>query len=497
MQGAELVAQGGYGCIFNPGLLCLGERIVPDGTITKMLSAASAENEMIIQSYLVHIDPEQKYYIYPELVCRPSNRYKKMLRLPKNVISKCTIDLDDEDARFLRYKFGGTSLYSLVLQPADYVDFFGNLGSLFDGLALLHSNPIEPIYHLDIKSDNIVCNADMKCRYIDFGISDTKNYKTSASVDVFYDTNIYPFDLRFFNGYSLFNPDGTTRERSDLVAEIDHKFWDEFSEDRYYFPRESVSPSTENMTSVNGAWVSDFQKKYKIGGNLIDFFKALELKIYTDFPEKADIGLRHMLFSRADVYALGKVLSRLWGRHTGVFKSYSHDHNGDVLFIYNRLGHRIPMRNGRYEKNGFLDTLLKPADREQLDWFLQLEHISEGVYKLVENMMSFDPYKRYSAEKAGVFYARISPLVKAHLTKENIEKFMTPYSAHLPYGDAPSAPAPGQAPKSIVFKNARGATARRVNKNRNNKSVRSVGKRNPKLAAENYSNPRYWRKFDD
>lgn len=450
-----MLAQGAYGCIFKPSLLCEGEQVAPENTISKLLTDES--NELRMKAILEQLDPLQQHFIYPIHSCKPSRRYNKSLRFPTNAIQKCDLDIADEDARLLRYNYGGESLYTLVVQPKDYSRFFIGLTSLLEGLALLHTNPIEPIYHLDIKSDNIVCDASMKCRYIDFGISDTREH----SVVNDFKSTIYPFEVQFVNGYTF-----EGKPFSETVYDVEHVFLENFRKDSNYFPASMVIPLAPHA----------FLEKYELASSLHDFEKALEPLVQGDF-------MVSFLFAATDVFSLGKVLSRLYGRHMGQFLDYSYDHSEGHLFFLDAQGVRKQFVKGRYEK-GLYDEL---TDEGQKQWFLDVyKSISTPFYKLILRMLHLNPFKRITAAKAVEAYKKIIPHMERLLVEESIVKYMGFMAPHLPYGQKPvSFPAAAQP----LERRSRAYSVKAKNREKLNKRRRSIGRNN--VVVDKY----HWKKY--
>jgi serine/threonine protein kinase len=464
-----MLGQGAYGCVFKPSLFCEGERAVPDHTLTKFMTSESAENEMRIHTILKRVDPEQNYFLYPIKNCRPSRRYKKSLRLPTNAIAQCDLSIDDDDARFLRYKDGGVTLQDLVVQPAQYARFFSGLASLLEGLALLHNNPVKSVYHLDIKPDNIVCDETLRCRFIDFGISDTVARRSLVAVMGDFRSSIYPFEVQFLNGFTL-----QGKPISETSYAVDHAFLDDFREDRYYFPADMVIPHEDHK----------FLKKYKLADNLIEYEIALEAKIRAEYP-KDGAKLTHFLYSVTDVFSLGKVLSRVYGKHMGQFLQFSDDHKDGHLFFLDSQGRRKQFRKGAHYK-GLVDELGDPA---QIAWLTAVyDNISFPFYKLILNMLTLDPYKRITAAKALEAYKAIIPNIEALLTEANITRYMAFMAPHLPYGQPVAAARPR---KAVSMKRPSKVGSVKLKKGSKHNTRRSLG-RNVVIEG----NPRYWETYD-
>ena len=465
-----MLGQGSYGCVFKPSLFCEGEKVVPPNTISKFMTEDSAENEMRIKDSLERIDPDQNYFLFPIVNCKPSRRYKKSLRLPTNNIARCKVDVEDDEARLLRFKDGGVTLQRLVLQPAQYAPFFSGLASLLEGLALLHNNPVKSVYHLDIKNDNIVCDAVMRCRFIDFGISDTQDRESLVAVMGDFRSSIYPFEVQFLNGVTL-----QGKPFSDISYAVNHVFLDDFRADRYHFPADMVIPHQQHK----------FLTKYKLADNLLEFEVALENKIRAEFPDDSP-ELTHFLYSAADVFSLGKVLSRLYGRHMGQFLQYSDDHGEGHLFFLDSQGQRKQYMKGQYYK-GLVDELTDP---EQITWLSTVyDKISFPFYKLILNMVTLDPYKRFTAAKALTAYKAIIPAIEQLLTEEKITKYMAFMAPHLPYGQV--RPPPSNAKPVSMNKPNRAHSMKLKNRGKQNKQTRSMGRN-----ATFNQNPRYWEKYD-
>lgn len=171
-----LIAQGTYGCVYNPPLKCADGKPAPKGTISKLLSSQNYKKEFKEYNLIQKIDPQHLYHISPELKCEPDSN-----DLNANVGKDCKIYKSTNKYGLLFYKYGGVDLNKFITEnlnaylnagkgPAIQRDlFFVNAHKLFKAIDLFVKNEF---IHNDIKSLNIVFNADTyEFYYIDFGLS--------------------------------------------------------------------------------------------------------------------------------------------------------------------------------------------------------------------------------------------------------------------------------------------------------------------------------------
>ncbi len=172
-RGGKYVARGAFGCVFNPQLKCAGEAEVKADSISKLIAKQYQAEEMIGKDLFEPIDPEKKYFLYPDRACAPQ------IPPPEN-IGSCNVKnstgrklgIDYSNRVVIQIEDGGKDLISLKLVSEDYGAFFNSINNLLEGFKKAKDAGLS---HNDIKVDNIVtkklADGSFSTRYIDFGFA--------------------------------------------------------------------------------------------------------------------------------------------------------------------------------------------------------------------------------------------------------------------------------------------------------------------------------------
>ena len=187
-KGGQVIASGGFGCVFSPALKCQGKPKREKNKISKLMTEKHAiqEYEEInnIREKIDSITNYQDYFlVYDTTLCRPAklntndltSYSDKCTALPKNDINKTNINSKLDELMSLNLPNGG-------LPVDDYLYNNGSYKKLYDvhtKLVKLLKNAIIPmnkqnIYHSDIKDSNILIDdsdSQIKSRLIDWGLS--------------------------------------------------------------------------------------------------------------------------------------------------------------------------------------------------------------------------------------------------------------------------------------------------------------------------------------
>jgi len=171
----KLLSQGGYGCVYYPGLFCDGKALDNDKLVTKLqIDAEWTDREIFIGSLVVKMN---NFNLYFSPVIESCDLNIKKINDP-NILDKCEIIKPE------------TNNYKIMFIP--YIQKQGFLYTLFkdyNSKILLHILEINKqlllsikklsdgsLIHFDLKAENIILNK--KNSYpviIDFGISILKN----------------------------------------------------------------------------------------------------------------------------------------------------------------------------------------------------------------------------------------------------------------------------------------------------------------------------------
>ena len=185
IQGGNLLASGGYGCVFSPALKCEGETKRPTNKISKLMTekhAISEHDEIVsIKEKLQHIKNYRDYFlIYDAVLCKPatlskedlSNYTEKCRALPKDNITKANINANLDKLLSLNMPNGGLALDDYLYNNGSFEKMY----RVHESLQKLFKKGIVPmnnrhIYHCDIKDSNVLVDSSVQTRLIDWGLS--------------------------------------------------------------------------------------------------------------------------------------------------------------------------------------------------------------------------------------------------------------------------------------------------------------------------------------
>jgi len=187
-KGGNILASGGFGCVFSPPLKCENEKSQDKNKLSKLMleKYAVQEYEEInkIREKLQYIPNYKNYFLLDDFtICKPgklnkedlSNYTKKCSALKKNGIKKNNINKKLKELMILNMPNGGIPI-------DDYISEYGSFKNLFtlnNLLIDLLMNAIIPmnhknIYHCDIKDSNVLIdlkNNENNVRLIDWGLT--------------------------------------------------------------------------------------------------------------------------------------------------------------------------------------------------------------------------------------------------------------------------------------------------------------------------------------
>lgn len=183
-KGGEVLASGGFGCVFSPALQCDGSKKRPKNTISKLMTekhAMQEYNEIVsIKAKLQDIPDYARYFMVDGAsVCKPNkltskdlaNFSKKCTALPKHNITASNINQSLDNMLSLNMPYGGIPVDDFVRQ----VETFDEFAKLNESLKRLLLHGIVPmnkrnVYHSDVKDSNVLVDSK-DCKLIDWGLS--------------------------------------------------------------------------------------------------------------------------------------------------------------------------------------------------------------------------------------------------------------------------------------------------------------------------------------
>ena len=185
--GGNVIASGGYGCVFSPALKCEGTTKRAKGKITKLMTERHAKEEyaeiLSIKEKLDEIKNYRDYFLIYDLnLCRPAKltttdlkEFSKCTALPKDKITEKNINKRRNELISLNMPNGGLAVDDYLYDNGSFEKIYMLHTHLFnllkDGIVPMNKRNV---YHCDIKDSNILVDdttRELKTRLIDWGLS--------------------------------------------------------------------------------------------------------------------------------------------------------------------------------------------------------------------------------------------------------------------------------------------------------------------------------------
>ena len=187
-KGGQVLASGGFGCVFSPALKCQGKTKRESNKVSKLMTNnhATEEYEEIIKikEKLDGIPHYEDFFLLFNIkLCRPAPLTKsdlakftsKCTALPKNNVTKSNINTKLNTLMTLNMPNGGIPVDDFIYNNGSF-DIFQKLNKSLMKLLLNGIIPMNKknIYHCDIKDSNILVDNSgkiLETRLIDWGLS--------------------------------------------------------------------------------------------------------------------------------------------------------------------------------------------------------------------------------------------------------------------------------------------------------------------------------------
>jgi serine/threonine protein kinase len=190
--GGNVIASGGYGCVFNPALKCANTNTYIDSSnhISKLMTIKHAKEEyddIVKYAPIITKIPNYKnYFIIDDVyLCSPDTLEKQDLEnfndrcsaLKRDNIDETNINKKLDKLVMLNIPYGGIDVEKYVNTlsyetPELFIKLNQSLVALLlNGIQTINDNHI---YHCDIKDSNILVDTtsdNIHCRLIDWGLS--------------------------------------------------------------------------------------------------------------------------------------------------------------------------------------------------------------------------------------------------------------------------------------------------------------------------------------
>ena len=187
-KGGQLIASGGFGCVFYPSLKCENQDFTDNNTISKLMTTKHAQDEYKqinkFKNILKVIPNYDKYFLLNDFVlCKPDkltkqdlNGYNKKCKpLKKKGITYKNINKSLDKVLTINMPNGGINVKTFIR----YYFVTSNIIKLNNALIDLLVHGIVPmnklnVYHCDIKEANVLVQINQTkliTRLIDWGLS--------------------------------------------------------------------------------------------------------------------------------------------------------------------------------------------------------------------------------------------------------------------------------------------------------------------------------------
>lgn len=193
-HGGDLLAEGSYGCVFDPPLKCIkkNKKVLVHNhkynhKVGKITDATIAKKEYSITEHLSEFPNATDYFIISEELCIPVSRAKQV---EKDIIN-CEFVKDKllPNTAQLIMPFGGRPL-RLVSKTTKYIDFIKLGQHLLEAGSILL---LQKVVHRDLHPMNILLTLKSKCKLIDFGVAWRPELLTMSNLN----KQFMEFDPRF------------------------------------------------------------------------------------------------------------------------------------------------------------------------------------------------------------------------------------------------------------------------------------------------------------
>lgn len=286
---SQLLSQGGFGCVYYPGIKCDGKMDPRTNVVTKLQKRDfNAYNEIKIGEMIKKIQ-HYKLFFLPVIGNCPVN----LRSLDKSIISKCDVIADSDELKYTLMTIpyiSNSSFFSILIGNSNdkkhmnkgdkknnlekkhmFLSLTETFKYLLGGIEKLVDNKI---VHFDLKAGNILYNTiTTDPQIIDFGISIPIDELNDSNIkDYFYadgsDYYVWPLEVQVIN----FIVNETKGRLTEKDAEKIAKEYTESNKGLQVFSKEFIDLYRKSCVNEIKKYVGEERKKviYK----LIEFYKT-------------------------------------------------------------------------------------------------------------------------------------------------------------------------------------------------------------------------------
>lgn len=186
---SKLISQGGYGCVYFPGIECSGKQEKKSKFVSKLQRKGyNSDNEIDIGEIVMKI---KNFFLYYAPVVNHCDI--NISKIDKSLLERCEVVRTGEEVDYMLMKIEhipNIEFFAFLTNKYEskeyvFVTMLETYSYLLNAIELLS---LKNIVHFDIKNENILFNQKTKTPFIiDFGISlNMNNYSYDDATDYFY-----------------------------------------------------------------------------------------------------------------------------------------------------------------------------------------------------------------------------------------------------------------------------------------------------------------------
>ena len=183
---SNLLSQGGFGCVYYPGITCSGKASSNKKVVTKIQKKDSVSDNEIKVGEIIKQIPNYQLFFLPVI----NHCSVHLASLNKNVLNDCEVISDEDKFQYILMNISyvaNKSFFDFLLKVGKtkkhvILDIIETYSYLLNSISILLS---KNVIHFDLKNENILYNTKTNNPLlIDFGISipisslTKKNYKS-------------------------------------------------------------------------------------------------------------------------------------------------------------------------------------------------------------------------------------------------------------------------------------------------------------------------------
>ena len=223
MSGGRQLGEGGYGCVFDPPLICRGKKTPVGGWKTgrlgKLCVDDDAKNEIMAADLFKNKPESKKYFLLPllETVCDKKGGESPITESEQveKELNKCDVLARKGlgNMQHFELEYGGKDLVKSLINIHLHIKEFNFFKFMENMLEIGAYLVLNGYIHNDLHSKNVVVNTEYHPRLIDFG----RSYY-SARIDK---NTVDEFSAKYEPALSQLPPECTTRD--GLMSDIPFK----------------------------------------------------------------------------------------------------------------------------------------------------------------------------------------------------------------------------------------------------------------------------------